>query len=82
MEKKNSTKSDVGNALKSTIPAIARTVVSALASVIIMPTINKPKKIIIMKIKYFITKEGTEISSWGCFASCCWRFATGSQGQI
>lgn len=44
MEKKNSTKSDVGNALKSTIPAIARTVVSALASVIIMPTINKPKK--------------------------------------
>ena len=35
---------------------------------------------IIMKIKYFITKE--EISSWGCFASCCWRFATGSQGQI
>ena len=44
MEKKNSTKSDVGNALKSTILAIARTVVSALASVIIMPTINKPKK--------------------------------------
>ena len=29
-----------------------------------------------------MTKEETEISSWGCFASCCWRFATGSQGQI
>ena len=44
MEKKNSTKSDVGNALKSTIPAIAGTVASALASVLIGKTINKPKK--------------------------------------
>ena len=35
MEKKNSTKSDVGNALKSTIPAIAGAVASALVSVII-----------------------------------------------
>ena len=44
MEKKNSTKSDVGNALKSTIHAIAKTVVSALSPAIIMPTINKPQK--------------------------------------
>ena len=44
MEKKNSTKSDVGDALKSTIPAIAGTVVSALASVIIKKTFNKPQK--------------------------------------
>ena len=43
MGKLNSTKSEVGDALKSTIPAIAGTVASALASVFISKTINKPK---------------------------------------
>lgn len=35
-----------------------------------------------MKVHYEVMKTELHISTWGCFASCCWRFATGSQGQI
>lgn len=36
----------------------------------------------IMKVNYEVDSQKiSEISTWGCFASCCWRFATGSQGQ-
>ena len=45
MEKKNSTKSDVGDALKSTIPAIAGTIASAIISVLINKKSSyKPQK--------------------------------------
>lgn len=36
----------------------------------------------IMKVNYEVDSQKiSEISTWGCFASCCWKFATGSQGQ-
>lgn len=35
-----------------------------------------------MKVKYEVVRTESRISTWGCFANCCWRFAAGAQGQI
>ena len=35
-----------------------------------------------MEISYEVKKKEMASSAWGCFASCCWRYATGSQGEI
>lgn len=35
-----------------------------------------------MRVSYEVKKTELNSTAWGCFAGCCWRYATGAQGQI
>ena len=45
-------------------------------------TENSLQFICFMLIIYEVKKREIKPASWGCFANCCWRYATGSNGEI